>query len=162
MSTILAIDPGPTESAWVAYVGGKPVEWGKWRNDAVLQQVWGSSAELLAVEMIASYGMAVGAEVFDTCVWIGRYIQAWQDETHLRDLVPRPSRLVYRREVKLHLCGNPRAKDTNVRQALIDRYGPGKDKAIGKKATPGPLYGMKADCWQALGVAVTAAETGAP
>ena len=34
-------------------------------------------------------------------------------------------------------------------------------KAIGLKASPGPLYGMAGDCWAALGVAITAAETSA-
>jgi len=48
-----------------------------------------------------------------------------------------------------------RAKDANIRQALIDRYGPGKDKAIGQKKTPGPLYGFKSHEWAALAVAVT-------
>lgn len=32
---------------------------------------------------------------------------------------------------------------------------PGKEKAIGKKATPGPLYGVVGDEWAALAVAVT-------
>ena len=66
--------------------------------------------------------------------------------------------MVYRHEVKLHLCGSARAKDANVRQALIDRFGPGKELAIGRKAAPGPLYGMTGDCWAALGVAVTDAD----
>jgi hypothetical protein len=64
---------------------------------------------------------------------------------------------VYRREVKTNLCGSMKAKDGNVRQALIDRFG-GKEKAIGKKKTPGPLYGFSADVWQALAVAITFAD----
>src|SRR5678809_428964 len=88
-----------------------------------------------AIEMIASYGMAVGREVFETCLWIGRFVQAARGE----------HTLVYRRDVKMHLCGNNAARDSNIRQALIDRFGPGKDKAIGRKALPGPLYGVSAD-----------------
>ena len=63
--------------------------------------------------------------------------------------------MIYRKDVKLHLCGSPRAKDSNIRQALIDRFGPGKEKAIGLKKTPGPLYGVKSHVWAALAVAVT-------
>ena len=48
-----------------------------------------------------------------------------------------------------------RAKDANVRAALIDRFGPSKRKAIGLKATPGPLYGVHSHMWSALAVAVT-------
>ncbi|MBV8782506.1 MAG: hypothetical protein JO353_14005, partial [Phycisphaerae bacterium] len=51
-----------------------------------------------------------------------------------------------------------RAKDGNIRQALIDRFGPTKERAIGKKKSPGPLYGMSGDCWSALAVAVTYAD----
>jgi hypothetical protein len=98
-------------------------------------------ADVLAVEMIASYGMAVGASVFDTCIWIGRFVQAWD---------PRPHALVYRRDVKLHLCGSARAKDANVRQALLDLYGDGtRQTACGVKSKPGPLYGIKKDEYQA-------------
>jgi hypothetical protein len=59
--------------------------------------------------------------------------------------------LVYRRDVKLHLCHSPRAKDANVRQALIDRLGP-----QGTKKNPGPTYGMKSHLWAALAVGVYA------
>jgi hypothetical protein len=68
-------------------------------------------------------------------------------------------RRVYRRDVKLHLCNSMKANDSNIRAALIDRYGPGKDKAVGLKASPGPLYGLTGDCLAALGVAITASET---
>jgi hypothetical protein len=97
--------------------------------------------------MVACYGMSVGAEVFETCVWIGRFIEAWG----------RTWTKIYRKEVVTHLCGSARAKDSNVRQRIIDIYG-GKDKAIGKKANPGPLYGLSGDMWQALGVAITYAD----
>lgn len=151
---ILAIDPGSEESAYVAYNTATrlPVEWDKIPNAQMLTTVSALRYDALAIEMVASYGMAVGATVFETCVWIGRFIE--REKT-----CPFPYRRVYRKDVKLHLCGTTRAKDTNIRQALIDRYGPGKDKAVGLKASPGPLYGMKADCWSALAVAITAAET---
>ena len=147
MSTILAIDPGTTESGWVTLTDGVPVNFGKDANDDVLELARDGreTSDVLAVEMVASYGMAVGAEVFETCVWAGRFIEAWGGG-EVR---------VYRRDVKLHLCGQARARDANVRQALIDRFGPGKEKAIGRKASPGPLYGMRADVWQALALAVT-------
>jgi len=152
---IIAIDPGTTQSA-VVYMyddGGLSKE--ILPNNQLrerLKKFSGQNIESkLAVEMIASYGMPVGKEVFETCLWIGHFIEAWSGGKTINhnDL------LVYRKDVKIHLCGNNRAKDANIRQALIDIYGPGKDKAIGKKATPGPLYGFKADMWAALGVAVT-------
>lgn len=146
---LFSVDPGNEESAWVRIdeVFGPPeiIQFAKSRNRVVLDIMRARPSDAhLAIEMIASYGMPVGAEVFETCVWIGRFIEAWAG----------PYTLVYRREVKMFLCGNNTAKDGNIRQALIDRYG-GKKKAIGKKASPGPLYGISADVWSALAVAVT-------
>lgn len=156
--TILAIDPGPERSAWLVFDRGRPVDFSIDANPGVLAVIADSPADVLAIESIASYGMSVGAEVFETCVWSGRFIQAWHHQA-----APWPdestAHRVYRRDVKLHLCGTARAKDANVRQALIDRYGPGKDKAIGRKASPGPLYGVSSHAWAALAVAVTAADT---
>jgi len=148
--TILCIDPGNEQSAIVELEDdGRPVFFDKAPNDIVRHAVTqrrlrNNGPGHLAIEMIASYGMPVGAEVFNTCVWIGRLIEAWCG----------PFTLVYRRDVKMFLCGNNTAKDGNIRQALIDRYG-GKDAAIGKKAAPGPLYGISNDVWAALAVGVT-------
>jgi hypothetical protein len=156
MSAILAIDPGTTESGWCLFEDGDVVESGVATNPEMLVIVRRSTdADRLCIEMIASYGMAVGREVFETCVWIGRFLQAWRD--------PEAVELVYRKDVKMHLCGDPRAKDANIRQALIDlfpRTGGGKCPQIGVKAAPGPLYGMASHAWPALGVAVTAAKWG--
>jgi hypothetical protein len=154
---VLAIDPGPVESAYVFYdtASRKPTGFGKRPNADVLSGFASVAREggkwQLVVEMIASYGMPVGAEVFETCVWIGRFIQEW--EHHFDYLAhPRPA-LIYRKDVKLRLCGTTKAKDSNIRQRLIDIYG-GKEAAIGCKAKPGPLYKVKADAWAALAVAV--------
>ena len=59
-----------------------------------------------------------------------------------------------RRRVKLELCNSVRANDASIRQAVIDIYG-GKDRAVGRKATPGPLYGVSGDVWAALAVGIT-------
>lgn len=142
----LAIDPGTTESGWCVFGSGKVTSSGVMQNAELLDWI-GGDPDLhdvaLAIEMIASYGMAVGREVFETCVWIGRFQQAWH--------TPEAVRMVYRRDVKLHLCGSPRAKDPNIRQALLDLIGP-----QGTKKSPGPLYGIKSHAWAALAVAVTA------
>lgn len=143
---ILAVDPGPTESGWCRYRSGRVLASGVMQNLALRDEIRYGTSAVLAIEMIASYGMAVGREVFETCVEIGRFIECF----------PRPDdvRLVYRKDVKLHLCGTSKAKDPNIRQALIDLIGP-----QGTKREPGPTFGVKSHAWAALAVAVTAAQT---
>lgn len=148
MIRILAVDPGTHESGWVIYSGGKVLSSGVCKNDAIISMIATTDAEFLAIEMIASYGMAVGKEVFETCVWVGRFWQAWDRKWELT--LEMPAKLVYRKDVKLHLCGTPRAKDANIRQALIDLLG-----APGTKKEPGGTYGVKSHAWAALAVAVT-------
>lgn len=149
MPNVLAIDPGPKQSAFVAWNGEKllfadilenesAIE--LFRQNAFISDFYSS----IAIEMIASYGMSVGAEVFETCVWIGRYAEAIS-----RSLGIEPS-LVYRREVKMHVCSSPRANDATIRQALVDRFG-----KPGTKKNPGRTYGLRKDLWQAFALAVT-------
>ena len=154
---ILAIDPGPEQSAWVRYdpakraVGDKGIS----PNDQLvgfLRLQGGKDRTTLAVEMVQSFGMPVGESVFETVLWAGRFVEAW-DGYWTR---------IYRKDVKMHLCHSMRAKDANIRQALLDRFprsGGGKTPQVGVKADPGPLYGIKTHLWSALAVAITAAET---
>jgi hypothetical protein len=165
---ILGIDPGDEESAWVTYdtEAKKPLRATKEPNGVLLKRMcqfdtdeedgFGAEINHMAIEMIASYGMPVGKSVFDTCVWIGRFIQAWIEHWALRHGCS--YEYLYRKDVKMLLCGTTKAKDGNVRQAIMDRYGSTREKAIGKKKTPGPLYGVTKDMWSALGVAITAHE----
>src|SRR5690625_4486050 len=112
---LLAIDPGNTESAYVVIDGTtrEPITYGKITNHDLLDLIYTKAVPLgrdAVVEMVASYGMAVGAEVFETCVWIGRFQEALE-------ATARNVELVKRQPVKLHHCHDARAKDANVRQA---------------------------------------------
>jgi len=147
---ILAIDPGPTECGFALLSGRRVLESGVFGLHEMLAALRGtctSPETRVAVEMIASYGMPVGAEVFQTCVNIGRMVETCAERG-------REVQLVTRHAVKMHLCGNTRAKDANIRAALIDAWG-GKSAAIGRKGSAGPLYGVKSHAWAALAVAVT-------
>lgn len=151
MKQLLAIDPGNVYSAWILYDmdTNSIIACAKEENHSVLHKIrnFELTADHLAIEMVASYGMAVGETVFETCVWIGRFIEAWLLTGHSAFTK------VYRREVKMYICGSMRAKDANIRQALLDRFG-----APGTKKNPGPTYGITADIWQALALAVTYVE----
>ena len=149
---VLAIDPGNRQSAWCMIDGEtlKPLSFGKEENQVVLDAVQHLSYDSVVIERVASYGMAVGRDVFETCEWVGRFTQA----------ASVPPDYVYRQEEKLHLCGDSRAKDTNIRRALIDRFAQHDIKnGKGTKKNPDWFYGFSADVWQAYAVAVTYVET---
>lgn len=159
---LLAVDPGNVESAWalVDTATYNPVDFGKTSNDYVrtMLRYRGDNQSLIkletvAIEMVASYGMAVGADVFETCVEIGRFAQIVLDSGQ-------EARLVYRRDIKLHHCGNPRANDSNITQALVDRFASGQpNRGKGTKKDPGWFHGFRADVWQAYALAVYVADT---
>lgn len=143
---IIAIDPGTTHSAAV-WMHGRIIHQSNYiPNQHVLPLLGIDHAEVV-IEMVASYGMPVGKETFETVLWIGRFVQK---QCHNRT---GSVRLVYRKDIKMHLCQSMRAKDANIRQALIDKLGP-----VGTKKNPGPLHGISSHLWAALAVAIYAQE----
>lgn len=151
---LLAIDPGNIESAYVVIDAEtrRPLDHGKEPNHYLRLLITDGElrADRSAVEMVASYGMAVGAEVFETCVWIGRFVEL---------LEPSNPTLVKRLTVKLHHCYDSKAKDANVTQALVDRFAHGQpNRGKGTKAAPGWFHGFRADVWQAYALAVLLAD----
>jgi hypothetical protein len=148
MLNILAIDPGYEQSAWVLYdgyaIGAHAIE----SNETLLDRFgrFVGVVDAVVLEQIESFGMAVGREVFETVFWTGRFFEAAR-QVCVPDRLPRKA-------VKLHLCQSARATDSNIRVALVDRFG-GTVQAIGSKKAPGRLYGIKSHEWAALAVAVT-------
>lgn len=147
MKTIIGIDPGNKETAFVVLHGDKITDHFYGANDEVLQKL----ARLdfchfkphfeIYCEMIASYGMPVGKSVFDTCLFIGQILEALPD-----------TKLITRNVVKNCICHSSKAKDANIRQALIDIYG-----EQGTKKNPGGTFGISGDKWAALAVATAGA-----
>lgn len=147
---VLAIDPGTTQSAWLLLDNGRiahPGNKGIAANDVVLANLrhdWATSFDVLVIEKVESFGMAVGKEIFETVFWTGRFAEAVGD-TRFRRLG--------RKAIVTHLCGSARAKDSNVRRELMDRFG--GDASVKKG---GPLYGVVTHLWAALAVALVYTE----
>ena len=155
---IFAIDPGNEQSARCVMTGDyKLLDFGKAPNKEVMEHMLyiltdtATSISLIdgvIIERIASYGMPVGREVFDTCEWIGRFSQEAEKLVKVD--------YIYRKEEKLYICGSPKAKDANIRAALIERFAQHDFKnGRGTKSNPDVFYGVKADVWAAIAVAVT-------
>lgn len=146
---ILAIDAGNTYSgvAIVELPEFRLVWFGKLPNEEIYDVVKNFHIDEVALEMVACYGMPVGKDVFETCVWIGRFIEELKDHK---------ISYVYRKDEKMCLCGSLNAKDSNIRQALINRYAKHDFKTgKGTKKNPDVFYGVANDVWSAIAVAVT-------
>ena len=143
---VLAIDPGTIMSGYV-FVNSdtfKILNSGKVVNSLMLEIVYESTYDKCVIEMVQYYGkfMNAGQETFETCVWIGRFVEAAK-----KQLVELAS-FMYRTTIKAHITGLASSKDAQVRQCLIDRFG-GK----GTKKQPGFFFGISADMFSAFALA---------
>lgn len=154
---ILSIDPGSQSSGWMLFDSNtqKILLFGKTENETFLKDMeyLKPVPDILVYEKMQNYGSPVGQTTFDTCIWIGRFIQKHID-IQSPFQTPRVG-FVYRYEVKSNLCPKMRSNDSTIRAALIERFG-----KQGSKRNPGPTYGVKADIWSALGIAVTFGDKG--
>lgn len=149
---IIAIDPGPVKSAYVFWDGVSLFSFGILDNEEYLERFKSDISDTvgaLVIEKVACYGMPVGESIFETVYWSGRFAEAFNRVDNDVHRMPR-------KDVKMHLCQSMRAKDSNIIQALVDRFTPlVRNKGKGTKAEPGFFYGFKKDIWQAFALAVT-------
>lgn len=151
---IFAIDPGNIQSAYCLMNDEAEeyqfVEFGKQDNHVVMKRMIELLPEIdgVIIERMQSYGMPVGETTFVSAEWIGRFSQEAEKKVFVS--------YIYRRDEKLYICGSPRAKDANIRAALIERFAK-KDKTNGKgtKNNKDVFYGVKADMWSAICIGTT-------
>ena len=140
--SIIAIDPGPTETAYLIFSDGIQ-EFKKVPSQDVLSIISKRSGDFFEVvcERIESFGMAVGVSTFDTVRWEGEY-------RCMCRMINMEFYPVTRKQIKIFWCHTARATDSNIRQALIDHYG-----EPGTKKNPGFTYGLSRDTWSTLAIA---------
>lgn len=149
----LALDPGPLRTGWVIYCphSERVLAAGWEENERVLERLDAMGIyDLVVMEAFAAQGMALGSSSLETLRWEGRYIE------RARCRLER----ITRREIKVVVCGSARAKDQNIRAALVDLYAPGcEGRPRGTKGKPTPLTplysstGASAHTFAALAVA---------
>jgi hypothetical protein len=152
---ILAVDPGTEQSAWLV-LDGRVGRFGIDPNDEFLTRLRGGliHPDVVVIEQFEGFGMTVGREVFETIHWSGRFTEAAEHAPrHTADTPPAVVVGLTRRKVKVAICHDTKAKDANIRAALIERFGGPESIRKG-----GPLYGVSKDVWSALAIGVTYAD----
>tara|TARA_R110000824_G_scaffold76756_4_gene194447 strand:+ start:2703 stop:3176 length:474 start_codon:yes stop_codon:yes gene_type:complete len=149
---ILGMDPGPTTCGAVLYdTNSKRVISSRkaLTIDGAMRMIDFSSADLVAIERVQSYGIA-GSSLLRTAEVGGMLHYCARSEG--LDVV-----WLYRREVLrgLDVTGKGN-RDALVRHRLIEIHGGDRASAVGLKASPGPLFGVSSHAWAALAVAVVA------
>ena len=156
---VFAIDPGDKQSAYCVVDAEtlRPLEFAKIPNEELRERIKDfrfDECDRGAVEMLQSYGNLIGKDVLETAVWIGRFSE------RLDRKLLHPAEMVFRMEEKMHITGDPKAGDANIRRALIDRFCSHDFKnGKGTKKHPDFFHGFAADIWAAYAVALTYIET---
>jgi hypothetical protein len=155
--TILSIDPGPKESAYIRVLPNfKHIEKGKVNNEMLLNALRRNQfgQGITVIEELIAYDRC-GREISDTAFQAGRMAEAAVEY-----------RLISRAKVRGHLCGRG-GTDSKVITALIERFEPeiynhwDENKNLMSRAKmvndakQGFFHGFQEDIWQAYALGVT-------
>lgn len=152
---IMAIDPGPIQSAFVMWDTladdfidcsnfGCMKKMGIQKNclleEIITAKLSDDVIDISAIEMVQSYGLSVGRSTFETTLQVGRFTRVFSEKLISFRLYGRPT-------IKGQIGGKT---DAQVRASLRMRYGEAKK---GEK-----LEGVKKDIWSALALATALTE----
>lgn len=112
MTKILAIDPGPKESAWVLMQDLEIHSCNKELNESIIKALWHDTwgQDIIALEYVVAYGRS-GREVSDTAFESGRLVQSASSSY----------KGITRSKVRGHLCGRG-GSDSKIITTLIERF----------------------------------------
>ena len=139
---ILAIDPGPKQSAAVTWLNNEIWDHFQCDNESFLihMSYYKHRPIMCVIEDMAYYSKVMNKSSFDTLKFIGRLQENFSDN----------HALVYFPDIAYHFCNSRRGvKTSNINAVLVDRFG-GK----GTKKNRGIFYGIKEHEWSAVAVAV--------
>ena len=160
---VLGIDPGPKTHGAVVYdTDARRVLWSSKAATTAEVEVWlyayegaaplqFSEALTVLIERPAamgSIGVGIVGHMLDTA-WVGGGL------SYAAIVAGCDTHTMTRREVLRHLgvLSGKGSSDSRVRAACIaDHETPGGPPGGGRKASPGPLYGVSSHAWQALGL----------
>lgn len=164
MLTMLAIDPGTTQSAYAMVRGDYSIiSAAKVENDDVLRLVQIGDYDEMVIECMEARHVqngVIGAETYDTCYWIGRYMQAAIDRGKPVNRVYRADerkRLIPTKKNKMqpHPASVGKTADAQIRATLIRRFAKHDFKnGKGKATCKDTFYGFARDMWSAYAVGV--------
>lgn len=150
---IMGIDPGPKTHGVVVYeASARRVLWSHKAatTEAISEALIDHAPDDVVIERPAAMGTigpGIVGHMLDTAWAAGELAQMVRaDAIDVHTMT--------RREVLRHLgvLSGTGSADSRVRRACIaDHETPGGPPAVGRKATPGPLYGVSSHAWQALG-----------
>lgn len=158
MTKILAIDPGPQDSAGVIWDTEKEIIVEKWHqlNVKILPglmsfKIGDQGVEIIAIEDPQAQRRPASNDFINTVQWSARFYQAlyqnlYGEKYDALQLIPYSA-------ISSHFCGIANAKEKFVKEELLKRYGP-----QGSKSKQGKLYGISGHCWSALAVSVYVAD----
>jgi len=123
---LLAIDSGNIQSAYIIFdtFENRVVKKNLLQNEEFLLKLKDLQFDEVAIEKIVSLGMPIGNTTIDTIFFNGRL-----HEFFLNNFFLKPNWYT-RMDIRMHLCLTTRAKDGNVRAALINRFGEPSTKKL--------------------------------
>lgn len=138
---IIGIDPGTKESGIVIVEKEMPTFAAKINNPGIIQHLYSMPFYELAIEGMQHYGMPLGKDVFTTLLWAGRFWEAAASRSQSVFFYTKP-------EWTRTICGPYGKKDSDVRRALLARFGDDK------KGEPLHILKGNSDKRSAFGVAI--------